>query len=170
MFSFGPLKLQELSRNWLPEMNFTQQTVRRWLQNERCTIIDYDSHVRTHLEKSLTSHPFFRKWISCSFSIGWLILLTTPVGSKCGYVLFKQFNKIWCVCVFFKRNNFFWIWCGFDFVIIYWKLFYSSMYFFFFWKNRKKHGGTWASPCAHPWASLGFVYTPTFEWHLLQLR
>lgn len=42
--------------------------------------------------------------------------------------------------------------------------------FFFVGKIEKKHGGPWTSPWADPWASLGFVYTLTFEWHLLQLR
>ena len=74
------------------------------------------------------------------------------------------------VCVCFLRETTF---SEFDVDLI--LLLFIESYFilqciFFFWKNRKKHGGPWASPWAHPWASLGFVYTPTFEWHLLQLR
>ena len=61
ILSFWPLKLQKRLRNWLQEMNFIQQTSRAWLRNERCIIIDCDSHVRSHLEKSLTSQPFFQK-------------------------------------------------------------------------------------------------------------
>ena len=92
-------------------------------------------------------------------------MLTTPVGSKCRYVVFKQFNKI----CFLRETTF----SEFDVDLI--LLLFIESYFilqctFFFWKNREKHGGPWTSLWADPWASLGFVYTLTFEWHLLQLR
>ena len=77
-------------------------------------------------------------------------------------------RNMMCVC-FLRETTF----SEFDvdlILLLFIELFYSSMYFFFVGKIEKKHGGPWTSPWADPWASLGFVYTLTFEWHLLQLR
>ena len=60
-------------------------------------------------------------------------MLTTPVGSKCGYVVFKQFNKI-CVC-FLRETTF----SEFDVDLI--LLLFIESYFIFL-ENRKK---TWWS-------------------------
>ena len=138
-------------------MNFIQQTVRTWLQNERCTIIDYDSHVRTHLQKSLTSQPFFQK--------------TNFVFIYYRVANFVNYSRCSTKYVCFLRETTF---SEFDVDLIL-LLFIESYFilqctFFVLEKSKKKHGGPWTSPWADPWASLGFVYTLTFEWHLLQLR
>ena len=141
-------------------MNFIQQTARTWLPNERCTIIDYDSHVRTHLEKSLTSQPLFQKtnFVFIWYRVANFVNYSRWVKMRICSVQTVQRNMM-CVC-FLRETTF----SEFDVDLIL-LLFIESYFilqctFFVLEKSKKKTWWSMDQSMGRPMGELRFCIHP----------